>query len=73
LITITDGKIMKLAALFLDAEWKCVHTNMEMDREERLISSNIKYLTVHYFLRKSLIKIILTLCFWKSINTIKNK
>jgi hypothetical protein len=43
LITITDEKIMKLAALFLDAEWKCVHKNTEMDKEERLISSNIKY------------------------------
>jgi hypothetical protein len=42
------------SALFIDAEHKCVHKNVEVDRKKTLKSSNTKYfkLTVRYFFGK---------------------
>jgi hypothetical protein len=44
----------RCSALFIDAEWKCVHKKEDERRNKTLKSRNIKYfgLIAHYFFQK---------------------
>jgi hypothetical protein len=43
----------KTSALFVDADGKCAHKNMEVDRKKNLKSSSIKYVYCPVILRES--------------------